>query len=238
MSLFSNSPDRLWSPPSLLSNRYRSNITDVKPPERDADHAPPPSIEINKEWSYTSAPPTCLHDAHRGTFTFTFTCMTLKMKSYYCRNTVKRSIFLMPSHRPSPLPDVTKKYLNITSISFALPYDTTEHWPSVLNCRSALQQLQCAAQIGKQLYGVLCRVCLSSRHTMATFEIRKLQLRQSVKNNILTYHFVWIKNYIQIYINLNPHIHANKYKPSYIHTHTHTYTHIHTYIHTYIHSHM
>ena len=40
------------------------------------------------EWSYIPAPPTCLHDAHRGTFTFTFTCTILKPKSYYSLNTI------------------------------------------------------------------------------------------------------------------------------------------------------
>jgi hypothetical protein len=41
-------PDRLWGPPSLLSNRYRG---------READHSPPLVPEVKKTWIYTSTPP-------------------------------------------------------------------------------------------------------------------------------------------------------------------------------------
>jgi hypothetical protein len=41
-------PDRLWSPPSLLSNeRVPMDISlGVKRPERDADHSPPSSDKV------------------------------------------------------------------------------------------------------------------------------------------------------------------------------------------------
>jgi hypothetical protein len=33
----------------------------VERPEREADHSPPSSAEINNAWRYTSSPPICLH---------------------------------------------------------------------------------------------------------------------------------------------------------------------------------
>ena len=36
----------------------------------EADHSPPFSSEIMKEWSYTTTPPTCLYDVYKGNFTF------------------------------------------------------------------------------------------------------------------------------------------------------------------------
>jgi len=30
-------------------------------PEVDADHSPPPSVEVENEWSFISSPPPCLH---------------------------------------------------------------------------------------------------------------------------------------------------------------------------------
>jgi hypothetical protein len=43
-------PERLWSPPSLLSTGYGGALTlEVKRPEREADHSPPSSAEV-KEW--------------------------------------------------------------------------------------------------------------------------------------------------------------------------------------------
>jgi hypothetical protein len=37
-------------------------IPGVKRPGREADHSPPSRVEVKNVWSYTSAPPTCLHD--------------------------------------------------------------------------------------------------------------------------------------------------------------------------------
>jgi hypothetical protein len=46
-------PDRLWGPPSFLSNGYRGQ----KRQGREADHSPPASAEVKKTWLYTSTPP-------------------------------------------------------------------------------------------------------------------------------------------------------------------------------------
>jgi hypothetical protein len=47
-------PDRLWSPPNLLSNGYRG----VKRPKRETDHSPTANVEVKKMWIYTSLPHT------------------------------------------------------------------------------------------------------------------------------------------------------------------------------------
>jgi hypothetical protein len=44
--------DRIWGPPSLLSN----GLPGVKRPVRDAEHSPPTSAEVKKTWIYTSTP--------------------------------------------------------------------------------------------------------------------------------------------------------------------------------------
>jgi hypothetical protein len=40
----------------------RGSFPGVKRPRREADHSPPPSAEVKNAWSYTSTPPTRLHD--------------------------------------------------------------------------------------------------------------------------------------------------------------------------------
>jgi hypothetical protein len=45
----SRHPDRLWGPPSHLSNLYRG---------READQSTPTSAEVKKMWIYTSTPHT------------------------------------------------------------------------------------------------------------------------------------------------------------------------------------
>jgi hypothetical protein len=53
-----NCPDRLWSPPNLLSNGYRGALSlGVKRKGHEADHLTPASAEVKKMWIYTSTPP-------------------------------------------------------------------------------------------------------------------------------------------------------------------------------------
>ena len=44
----------------------------VKRPRREANHSPPPGAEAGNEWSYTSAPPICLHGVDEDNFTLVF----------------------------------------------------------------------------------------------------------------------------------------------------------------------
>jgi hypothetical protein len=48
-------PDRLWGPPSLLTNGYQGAFSlEVKRPGSEADHPPSSSAEVKNAWSYTS----------------------------------------------------------------------------------------------------------------------------------------------------------------------------------------
>jgi hypothetical protein len=50
-------PDRLWDPPSLLSNVYQGALSlGVKRLGREADQLPPSSAEVKNAQSYTSTP--------------------------------------------------------------------------------------------------------------------------------------------------------------------------------------
>jgi hypothetical protein len=50
--------DRLWGPPSLLSNWYRRPFsTEIKRQWREADHSSPTSAEVKNTWIYTFTPP-------------------------------------------------------------------------------------------------------------------------------------------------------------------------------------
>ena len=46
--------DRREGPPSLVFNDQRGSILGVRRPGREVDHSPPPSAEVQNEWSYTS----------------------------------------------------------------------------------------------------------------------------------------------------------------------------------------
>jgi hypothetical protein len=48
----------------------------VKRTRRDADHSPPPSVEVTNEWSYTSTPPTYMQGMCRATAADTSTILT------------------------------------------------------------------------------------------------------------------------------------------------------------------
>jgi hypothetical protein len=42
-------PERLWGPPSLLSNEYRGSLSlGIKRPGRETDHSPPSSAEVKE----------------------------------------------------------------------------------------------------------------------------------------------------------------------------------------------
>ena len=41
----------------------------VKRPGREAIHSPPPNAKVKNKWSYTSAPPICLHSMNSDNFT-------------------------------------------------------------------------------------------------------------------------------------------------------------------------
>jgi hypothetical protein len=64
--IFLSSPprsDRLWDPPSLLSNGYRGAPSPkVKLPGREADNSPPSNAEVKNKWSFNATPPIRLHD--------------------------------------------------------------------------------------------------------------------------------------------------------------------------------
>jgi hypothetical protein len=51
------SPDRLWSPPSLLYNGYRVLCPEIKRQGREANHSPRTSADVKQTWIYTVTPP-------------------------------------------------------------------------------------------------------------------------------------------------------------------------------------
>jgi hypothetical protein len=69
-------PDRLWGPPSHLSNSYRGLLSpEMKRQGREADHSPPSSGEVKNAWSCASPPPyvfmACFLFKHKENFTLT-----------------------------------------------------------------------------------------------------------------------------------------------------------------------
>jgi hypothetical protein len=71
-------PERLWDPPSLLSDGYLRSFPGVKRPVREADYSPPSSAEVKECVElYLQSPNTpswCgVQLKHRDNFTFTFT---------------------------------------------------------------------------------------------------------------------------------------------------------------------
>ena len=58
---------RTTKPPTLF---VRGSYTGAKRSRHEIYHSPVSSAELKNEWSYTSTPPICLHDAARHNFTF------------------------------------------------------------------------------------------------------------------------------------------------------------------------
>jgi hypothetical protein len=52
--LFLLHTDHFCGPPSLLSSEYQWFFVGVKWTRHEADHLPPSSAKVKKEWSYTS----------------------------------------------------------------------------------------------------------------------------------------------------------------------------------------
>jgi hypothetical protein len=84
--IFDTCPDRPWGPPSRLYNGYRVTSGGKERPGHDADPSPPSSAVVNKEYSYTSTPPTdrtactepqCLY---KGALYLYFTLLYIKPK--------------------------------------------------------------------------------------------------------------------------------------------------------------
>jgi hypothetical protein len=73
-------PDRLWGPPSLLSNGYR------KRPGREADHSPLTSAEVKKMWIYAFTPPYAFMGQLRLMFISAFTKQTKTTKDRSLRS--------------------------------------------------------------------------------------------------------------------------------------------------------
>jgi hypothetical protein len=61
---FPKRQDRLLGPRSLLFTAYQCTF-----PGHDVNHSRPSSAEVKNGWSYTSAPPICLHGVDREAFT-------------------------------------------------------------------------------------------------------------------------------------------------------------------------
>ena len=70
---------------------YRGSFSRVKRPAREIDYFNPSSAEVKNEWSYTSAPPICLHVVNRQLYFYVcmyvlyvcmYVCMYIRM--YVC----------------------------------------------------------------------------------------------------------------------------------------------------------
>jgi hypothetical protein len=46
-------PDRLWGPPSLLSNGNSGSLPGIKRPGSDVDHSPPSNTQVNIVYTFT-----------------------------------------------------------------------------------------------------------------------------------------------------------------------------------------
>ena len=60
--------ERFCGQHSLLFNGCRDSFLWLKRPGREADYSPPPSVEVENEWSCTSILSICLHGVDRNIF--------------------------------------------------------------------------------------------------------------------------------------------------------------------------
>jgi hypothetical protein len=68
------------------SNVYRGVFPlEVKRPGCEADHSPPPSVEVTNECSYTCPPPVCLHGLNRDNCTLLCSCVHMGSTLGGCR---------------------------------------------------------------------------------------------------------------------------------------------------------
>ena len=66
-------PDRLSEPQTLLRNVYPVYFLGLKRPRREVQFSLPSGVEVEREWSYTSAATVCFHGVDRDNFTSTGT---------------------------------------------------------------------------------------------------------------------------------------------------------------------
>lgn len=79
-----NHPDRLGGPPGLLFTKYWDSFPEQKEAGREFDHSPPPTIEVENEWSCTYTAAVCLHDINRDTFTSSLFIVKIYQISVSC----------------------------------------------------------------------------------------------------------------------------------------------------------
>ena len=79
--LLQNRQDRLQTYPSLLFNGHVGSFPVIQRPRSEVGHSSTPSAEIKNEWSYTSAPSTCIHSVDWNNFTLVTVTSLLWTKS-------------------------------------------------------------------------------------------------------------------------------------------------------------
>jgi hypothetical protein len=68
ISLLQKRPDKLWGPPSLLSNGYQESFLAGKRAKRKAYQSLSFSAEVKNEKPYSATPPVCLEGVHADSF--------------------------------------------------------------------------------------------------------------------------------------------------------------------------
>ena len=68
--LFSQRPDQLWGPPTLILNGYWGSFLGIKRPGCEINHSLRSSAEVKNKWIRTFADPICHHEVYRDKFNF------------------------------------------------------------------------------------------------------------------------------------------------------------------------